>query len=256
MPRARSPKRDEAYQIWLASEGKKKLKDIAADLGVSETQVRKWKNQDKWNGNVTNQAKGNVTKRKRGGQPGNKNAVGHGAPKGNQNATKHGLFSRYLPEDTREIFFSLDSENPLDLLWDQIKLAYTAIVRAQQIMHVKDRKDKTVEKIEEKDGNVIGERWEVQQAWDKQASFLQAQAKAQKELTTMIKQYEELIHKNWDLATKEQKARIKQLKANTERLRHETSDADEDEGVEIINDAPEETGKDIRIDNSEVSPII
>ena len=47
-------------------------------------------------------------KRKRGGQPGNKNAVGHGAPKGNQNATKHGLFSRYLPEDTREIFFSLD----------------------------------------------------------------------------------------------------------------------------------------------------
>ena len=257
MPRARSPKRDEAYQLWLASEGKKKLKDIAADLGVSETQVRKWKNQDKWNGNVTNQAKGNVTKRKRGGQPGNKNSVGHGAPKGNQNATKHGLFSRYLPEDTRELFFSLDSAGPLDLLWDQIKLAYTAIVRAQQIMHVKDREDKTVEKIEEKDGNVIGERWEVQQAWDKQASFLQAQAKAQKELTTMIKQYEELLHKNWDLATKEQKARIKNLKANTERLRHETTAADEDEGVEIINDAPaEETGKDIRIDNSEVSPII
>ena len=84
---------------------------------------------------------------------------------------KHGLFSRYLPEDTREIFYSLDTADPLDLLWDQIKLAYTAIMRAQQIMHVKDQKDKTVEKIEEKDGNVIGERWEVQQAWDKQASF-------------------------------------------------------------------------------------
>ena len=214
MPRARSPKRDEAYQLWIASEGKKKLKDIAAELGVSETQIRKWKNQDKWNGDVTNQAKGNVTKRKRGGQPGNKNAVGHGAPKGNQNATKHGLFSRYLPEDTRELFFSLDSADPLDLLWDQIKLAYAAIMRAQYIMHVRDRNDKTVEKVEEKDGNVIGERWEVQQAWDKQASFLQAQAKAQKELTGMIKQYEELLHKNWDLATKEQKARIKKIKAD------------------------------------------
>ena len=210
MPRARSPKRDEAYQLWLASEGKKKLKDIAAELGVSETQVRKWKNQDKWNGNVTNQVKGNVTKRKRGGQPGNKNAVGHGAPKGNQNATKHGLFSRYLPEDTREIFFSLDSADPLDLLWDQIKLAYTAIVRAQQIMHVRDQKDKTKEKIDSFD---TGNTYSVQQAWDKQASFLQAQAKAQKELTTMIKQYEELLHKNWELATKEQKARIKKLKA-------------------------------------------
>lgn len=218
MPRARSPKRDEAYQIWLASDRKKKLKDIAAELGVSETQVRKWKNQDKWNGNVTNQMKGNVTKRKPGAPKGNKNAVGHGAPKGNQNATKHGLFSRYLPEDTREIFFSLDSEDPLDLLWDQIKLAYTAIMRAQQIMHVRDQDDKTIEKVGDSKGNIISEKWEVQQAWDKQASFLQAQAKAQKELTTMIKQYEELLHKNWDLATKEQKARIRQLKAKTEQI--------------------------------------
>ena len=30
----------------------------------------------------------------------------------------------------------------------------------------------------------------------------------------MIRQYEELLHKNWDLATKEQKARIKKLKAD------------------------------------------
>lgn len=215
MPRARSPKRDQAYQLWIASDGKKKLKDIAAELEVSETQIRKWKNQDKWNSNVTNQGKGNVTKRKPGGQPGNKNAVGHGAPKGNQNATKHGLFSRYLPEDTREIFFSLDSEDPLDLLWDQIKLAYTAIMRAQHIMHVRDREDVTKEKI----GSFkAGYTYSVQQAWDKQASFLQAQAKAQKELTSMIRQYEELLHKNWDLATKEQKARIKQLKAKTEQI--------------------------------------
>ena len=215
MPRARSPKRDKAYQLWIASDGKKKLKDIAAELEVSETQIRKWKNQDKWNSNVTNQGKGNVTKRKPGGQPGNKNAVGHGAPKGNQNATKHGLFSRYLPADTREIFFSLDSEDPLDLLWDQIKLAYTAIMRAQHIMHVRDREDVTKEKIGSFE---TGDTYSVQQAWDKQASFLQAQAKAQKELTSMIRQYEELLHKNWDLATKEQKARIKQLKAKTEQI--------------------------------------
>lgn len=232
MPRARSPKRDEAYQLWLASDGKKKLKDIASELEVSETQIRKWKNQDKWNSNVTNQMNGNVTKRKHGGQPGNRNAVGHGAPKGNQNAVKHGLFSRYLPEDTREIFFSLDSEDPLDLLWDQIKLAYTAIMRAQQIMHVRDQEDKTIEKVEEKDGNVIGERWEVQQAWDKQASFLQAQAKAQKELTTMIKQYEELLHKNWKLATKEQKARIAQMRAQTQKITGEGMEVEDMSEIE------------------------
>lgn len=250
MPKQRSPdsyKAEEMYKQGM------KLVEIASQLNVSEGTVRSWKNRYNFDGksNATLQKnKRNVAKKKRGGQPGNKNAVGHGAPKGNQNATKHGLFSRYLPEDTRELFFSLDSADPLDLLWDQIKLAYTAIVRAQQIMHVRDQTDKTKEKI----GSFsTGDTYSVQQAWDKQASFLQAQAKAQKELTTMIKQYEELLHKNWDLATKEQKARIKQMKANTERLRRDSSPEDDD-GVEIINDVEkEETDKDIGTDNPEVS---
>lgn len=246
MPKQRSPdsyKAEEMYKQGM------KLVEIASQLNVSEGTVRSWKNRYNFDGksNATLQKnKRNVAKKKRGGQPGNKNAVGHGAPKGNQNAVKHGLFSRYLPEDTREIFFSLDSADPLDLLWDQIKLAYTAIMRAQMIMHVRDRSDKTKEIVD-------GITCDVQQAWDKQASFLQAQAKAQKELTTMIKQYEELLHKNWNLATKEQKARIKQMKANTERLRRDSSTEDDD-GVEIINDVEkEETDKDIGTDNPEVS---
>lgn len=69
----------------------------------------------------------------------------------------------------------------------------------------------------------------------------------------MIRQYEDLLHKNWDLATKEQKARIRQIKANTERLR-QNNHPEEDEGVEIINDIQgKETGSDIGADNSEVS---
>ncbi len=199
-------------------------KKLAEKYGTSMNTIKSWIKRYGWSKmkkqgapskdeGAPSDAQGAPRKKKRGAQPGNKNAVGHGAPKGNQNAIKHGLFSRYLPEDTREIFFSLDSEDPLDLLWDQIKLAYTAIMRAQQIMHVQDQEDKTIEKVEEKDGNVIGERWEVQQAWDKQASFLQAQARAQRELTSMIRQYEELLHKNWKLATKEQKARIAVLRS-------------------------------------------
>ena len=63
MPRKRSPKRDLAYQLWLGSGKKRKLKDIAEEVGVSESQVRKWKNQDDWNGNVTNKkSNGNGTK--------------------------------------------------------------------------------------------------------------------------------------------------------------------------------------------------
>lgn len=248
MPRARSPKRDKAYKMWLDSGGKRKLKDIASDLGVSETQIRKWKNIDKWNGNVTNQSKGNVTKRKRGGQPGNHNATG---PPGNKNAEKFGFFSKYLPEETVSIIQEMPTD-PLDILWDQIQISYVAIIRAQQIMYVKDKNDKTIEKIEKKDGNVIGEKWEVQQAWDKHANFLQAQARAQKEIRGLIKQYDELLHKRWDLATDEQKARIEQMKANTDRLKRDSSE-DEEDGVEILNDAEKEkAGADIGDHHSEV----
>lgn len=90
MARERSPERDKAKQMWLESGGTMKLKDIAAALSVGETQVRKWKSQDKWaavlNSNVTNESNSNVTKR--GAPKGNKNAVGNrgGAPPGNKNA--------------------------------------------------------------------------------------------------------------------------------------------------------------------------
>lgn len=215
MPRARSPKRDQAYQIWIDSGGNKKLKDIAAELEVSETQVRKWKNQDRWNSNVTN-PNSNVTKRKHGGQPGNKNAVGHGAPKRNKNAEKYGFFSKYLPEETVSIIQEMP-QDPLDVLWDQIQIAYAAIIRAQQIMYVEDQDDKTIEKVGESSGDTFSEKWEVQQAWDKQASFLSAQARAQKTLEGMINRYEELLHKNWKLATKEQKARIDALRSKIEK---------------------------------------
>lgn len=69
MPRARDPNRDKAKELYLESDGKMLLKDIAEQLGKSDSQIRKWKNQDKWDnhlkGNVTNQSKGNVTKQKK-----------------------------------------------------------------------------------------------------------------------------------------------------------------------------------------------
>lgn len=233
MQRQRSPKRDLAYRLWLESDGKMKLKDIAAELEVSETQVRKWKNQDNWNGNVTNKVKGNVTKRK-GGQPGNKNAVGGAggaAPINNNNAEKFGFFRKHLPEETVSIIEEMP-EDPLDILWDQIQIAYAAIIRAQKIMYVEDKYDKTKETIAYGENSTA---YDVQQAWDKQGNFLQAQARAQKSLEGLIKRYDDLLHKNWDLATEEQRARVEKLKAETAQMGKED---ESEEGVMIVNDAP------------------
>ncbi len=225
-----------------------KLIEIAKRLGLPEGTVRRWKCTHGW-GNERSGKDNERSERKKGGQPGNRNAAGHGAPKKNSNAEKHGLFRKYLPEETLDIMQEVP-EDPLDILWDQIRIAHAAIIRAQRIMYVRDRDDKTVEKIEEKTGNVIGEKWEVQQAWDKQANFLKSQARAQAELRSMVKQYNELLHENWELATEEQKARIARLKADTARMGPEK---DEGDGVEVINDLREkEAGETFGNNHSEV----
>lgn len=252
MARAPDPRIEQAKAMYLNG---MKLVEIARKLNMPEGTVRRWKCTRKWDSERSDK-KANVRKRKKGGQPGNKNAVENdgGAPEQNRNAEKYGFFSKYLPEETREIFSAIEQADPLDLLWHQIQIAYAAIVRAQRIAYVKDRDDKTVEKIEKKDGNVIGEKWEVQQAWDKQENFLKAQARAQGELRAMIKQYDEMLHKDWEAASEEQKARIEQIRINTARMSGEKDDTDE--GVEIINDAPEETGENIGHCDTEVSPDI
>lgn len=212
MPREPDPRVEEAKELF--DQGMK-LIDIAKQLSVSEGTVRSWKSRYKW-GNATLQKKKRNAAKHRGGQPGNKNAVGHGAPKKNKNAEKHGFFSKYLPEETFSIIQDIDEQNPLDILWGNIQIAYAAIVRAQQIMYVRDQGDLTEEHTGSFDN---GDTYNYQQAWDKQATFLKAQARAQSELRSLIKQYDELLHRNWDLASEEQRARIEHLRAKTEQIK-------------------------------------
>lgn len=249
MARAPDKRIEQAKEMYLQGQ---KLVEIASQLNLPEGTVRRWKCTHKWDSERSDK-KGERSKRKKGGQPNNKNAVGHsgGAPNQNRNAEKYGFLSKYLPEETREIFSAIEQADPLDLLWHQIQIAYAAIIRAQRIAYVKDQQDKTTEKIEEKGGNVICEKWEVQQAWDKQNEFMKAQARAQSELRALIRQYDEMLHKDWAAATEEQRVRIDLIRAQTERLANASPESDED-GVEIINDADQKAGADIGYCDSEI----
>ena len=247
MSRARSENRDKAYELWLNWHGKMALTDIAEKLGVSDGQIRKWKCQDKWTlearagtkGNVTVE-KGNVTKRRgspfgssngTGGPVGNKKAVGHKGRnnKGNQNAARHGLYSKYLPRETYEIAKGLSGMSPLDILWGSICMKFAAILRAQQIMYVKDSDDTTKVLKRVKQGKGSSEmEYELQFAWDKQGAFLQAQAKAMKTLVDLIKQYDEMCKS--DMATEEQKLRVDKLRAEVDALKNNQG---KDDHIEI-----------------------
>jgi uncharacterized protein YjcR len=179
-----------AYQDYLNG---MKYKEIAEKYGVTINTVKSWKTRYKWSkdGKKSVHTKtGKVCIQK--AKLGNQNAAGHGAPEGNKNAEKYGFFSKYLPDETREIFSAIEEADPLDLLWHQIQLAYAAIIRAQKIAYVKDQEDKTEEKTGSFDN---GDTYMVQQAWDKQNEFLKAQARAQGEFRALVKQYKELAEK-------------------------------------------------------------
>lgn len=226
-------------------------------LGVKDAQIRKWKSQDKWEENlkgtlpknkrnVTNEMDIKKTKKaskqadcsdsnklnekssKTNSQNSkarynNKNAIGNiggpGGPIGNKKAETHGFFSKYLPDDTLEIIEEIQEKNPLEILLEQITIQYAAIIRAQKIMHVKD-KNEMIKEIKKHKDTEFGEEieYEFQFAWDRQATFLNAQSRAMSELRSLIKQASELINNKPELATEEQKARIDNIKAKTDKL--------------------------------------
>lgn len=240
MPRQRSPNRDKAKQMYLESKGTAKLKDIAAELNVSDSQIRKWKNQDKWEDvlKVTlpnkDELNSNVTKRKKGAQPKNKNSKGHvsSVPEGNKNAESHGFFSKIFPPETMEVVQDIMIKDPLDMLWENIIIQYTAIARSQRIMDVKNKEEmikelkkskiKTKDRSTQKTSSNESEKeleYEFQFAWDRQATFLKAQSRAMAELRSLIKQHDEMVHNNPDMATEEQRLRMEKLRTEIEKVK-------------------------------------
>ncbi|WP_436664222.1 phage terminase small subunit [Alicyclobacillus acidoterrestris] len=146
-----------------------------------------------------------------------------GAPaakmKGNQNAVRHGFFRRIFPDDaeTLEIISEIDTKSPLDILWENIVIQYTAIVRAQRIMWVQDHEDHSEFVIAESSGidsETVTKM--VQPAWDKQRSFLEAQSRAMASLERMITRYEEMLPDG--LRMEEQRLKLAKLKADIERV--------------------------------------
>lgn len=232
MPRQRSPNRDKAFEIYKEHNGNINNREIAKILDIPEKTVGGWKCKDKWqdklNGVLQKENSNNMeySKRRKGGQPKNKNSKGHevSVPRGNKNAETHGFFSKIFPPETIDIVEDIMIKDSLDMLWENIIIQYTAIARSQRIMNVKNQDDLTKElKREKESSGDASDSWEkeyeLQFAWDKQATFLQAQSRAMSELRNLIKQYDETLHAKWALATEEQKLRIEKLKVDIEKVK-------------------------------------
>lgn len=176
----RSEERKRAEQIYLDSNGKKLLKDIASECSVPDSRIRKWKSLDKWDEQLkarkhprmialdairdmeqrTTSAKRKKVERstsKKGtkadqkpkpkaSQPGSKKKK-QGGQKGNRNAEKEGIYNTVyysmLSPEEKELLCGFDPD-PVDILKKQIDY-YT--IREYRIMKrltklYADREDK------------------------------------------------------------------------------------------------------------------
>ncbi|MCY8251311.1 phage terminase small subunit [Bacillus inaquosorum] len=193
-----SEKHIQAYKDYVKG---LKYKDLAEKYGVSVNTIKSWKQRHGWERKKGAPSEKSVHTKK-GGQPGNKNALGNrggGAPAGNQNAVTHGFFSKFLPKDTLSIMKEIQERSPVDMIWDQIQIQYAAIIRAQKIMFVSDKQEMIKELKKKKSvlsetNEVEEEEYEFQFSWDRHATFLNAQSRAMAELRNLIKQFDELAH--------------------------------------------------------------
>ncbi|MGO0884930.1 phage terminase small subunit [Clostridioides difficile] len=106
MAKARSPNRDKALDLYIEHNGNITNREISELLEENEKTISNWKCRDKWN--VVLQKSECSTTKKKGGQPNNSNAKGHGAPLRNKNNFKHGIFE--------QIYFDTLTDKELELI--------------------------------------------------------------------------------------------------------------------------------------------
>lgn len=140
MSRGRSENRDKAFRMWEKSGRTLPLVDIAKRLGIASSLVRKWKHEDAWEARPS---------RKRGGQPGNTNAVGNkggAAPPGNSNAWKNGNYeSMWMSQVAAEHKLQLMKmeTDPRQILLNEIALLeYREFLMMKNMKDIEEGKDR------------------------------------------------------------------------------------------------------------------
>lgn len=193
-----------------------KYKDIAKKYEVTLDSVKNWKKR-KWP-KVTPK---HDPKTKSKGSESVKRAENRGGPERHQKTTTHGLYSKWLPDEIKEII-GVAPTDPLDPLWTNIELQNAKIIRSFKLQAVKDRNDVTKRVLSSSEGNEV---YSYKEAFEKDNAFLQGLSRA--------------------MATALQQARLEEIQINVERRKAEIekirSDLEGTEGtaVQIVDDIPD-----------------
>ncbi|MCG8401381.1 MAG: hypothetical protein MJA84_07260 [Firmicutes bacterium] len=165
-----------------------------------------------------------------------------GAPgAGGPNNLVHGLYAKILPDcdEFKEIVSDIEQADPFDIVWHDIVMLQAQISWSHRIMFV-TAKDEMIKELRKKkvelgpnpgynpehpgskslEETYREEEWEFQFAWDRQATLLNAQAKAMQALDKLIIRYESLIenseHKG--MVVEEHRLKLDKLRAEISKL--------------------------------------
>lgn len=241
---------EEIRKEWEGTD--KTYKELEEQFGVKSATIRSRRSREKWEHYTVADEKRRVAKglppkdkkatskrmKRRSGNPNPTPKF----PKRNQAARKHGLFAKYLPKETRKLMKRLNNLDPAEILWDQIMIQYAAIIRAQEIMFVRDSADhsqftKKEMKIESytNEDDVDVDKWVIEydnsSAQEKHASFMAAQSRAMSELRGLIKQYVAIADES-----DERRLKLELMQANIDKTNAEITKMKGDDFVEFESD--------------------
>lgn len=257
MPRKLDERAVKAKEMYLNG---KKLVEIASQLNLPEGTVRRWKSTDKW-GSERSLKKSERSQRRKGGQPGNRNAVGHGGtgPPGNKNAVKTGefetLFFDTLNDEERELLEMVQPDKE-QLLLQEIQLL---TVRERRMLKRIDSLRELEEHPPEEEGDdepgVISTKVPPGMTVTKYtAGFEKGKITDLREFTGILGQIQAVEEALTRVQVRRQRAietlhkfgyddaHLELIKAQVDKLNRDGQDEDGEDGVEIVNDAPKEEG--------------
>lgn len=125
----RNPLRNKAYEIWKESGGKKPLKDIAKELGVPDSTIRKWKCLDNWEKKRSKERSQKRSALKNDLEKIHGNAI---ALLGNKNAFKTGEYET--------IYFDSLDEDEMEMLKNYSEDGLEKIERAILLYEIRERR--------------------------------------------------------------------------------------------------------------------
>lgn len=255
MARAPDARAEQAKKLFLSG---KKLIEISELMKIPEGTIRSWKNRYKWNDATLQKPKRNVAK-KRGGQPGNRNAEGNkggSAPKRNKNAVKTGefetLFFDTLDAEEKELLEMVQPDKE-QLLLQEIQLLTVRERRMlKRIDSLRELEEYPSEEEDCETGSIPTKVPPGMTVTKYTSGFEKGKITDMREFTGILGQIQAIEEALTRVQARRQRAiealhkfgyddaHLELIKAQIDKLNREGQDDDGEEGVEIYNDAPKE----------------